>query len=245
MKLRNNHNFTKSRESLERHIARIKNEIENHIRTYSSEYGGYYDSFERKAPSIYIKTKTHSLGVRAVNAGKRTKYGHSKKVVYLTTPRLMKLILLLKEISRMSPTEVEIAKRERLNAAKDERQKQQFERKNFLCEIGFSDEFAEQNHSTKAAIALHYLANSLDPIGDNTAWRELYSAIEANIANQGKAYRAWTRDELSDYDFVNCVRISYRRHAETDYDDLLREFRQMGFQPDEAREIARSEMRGI
>jgi len=245
MKIRKNHDFGRARARLESRIAKIRSEIQQHIEMYSSKYGGFYDSFEAKAPAVYITTTDRTAGgVRAVKAGPKTRYGRKKVVVYLTTPRLQRLVRLLAFVRKKAPTEAEVAeseKRKKQRKTSAERRQRRIRR---LIDLGFSAEFAAGNHSTDAAYALLYLeGKGLVRVGAEA--REVYAAIEANRQTGGKLYPAWLRDEVGDSDFIHRVLAAYRRHAYTDYDDILIFWRKtaLGLCGEDAREMAREQIR--
>ena len=239
MKIRKNHDLNRAACHLEVAIESIKKEIEKHIAEFSSVYGGFYDSFEIKAPKTYETTTNRNLGVRAVKAGAKTRYGRKKVVVYLTTPRLQRLVRLLAVVRKKAPTEAEIAtseERKKQHQTAAEKKQRRIRR---LIEIGFSAEFSEKNHSTDAAYAILYL----DSRGLIQDAKELYAAIEANRQTKGTLYPAWLRDEVGDSDYVHRVVAAYRRHAYTDYDDILAENRRLGLCGEDAREMAREQIR--
>jgi len=239
MKIRKNHDFGRARARLESRIAKIREEIQQHIQKYTSAYGGFYDSFEAKAPAVYITSTDRTAGVRAVKAGAKTRYGRKKVVVYLTTPRLQRLVRLLAVVRKKAPTEAEIAtseERKKQHQTAAEKKQRRIRR---LIEIGFSAEFSEKNHSTDAAYAILYL----DSRGLIQDAKELYAAIEANRQTKGTLYPAWLRDEVGDSDFSHRVLAAYRRHAYTDYDDILAENRRLGLRGEDAREMAREQIR--
>jgi len=119
---------------------------------------------------------------------------------------------------KKTPTESEIAESEKrkkqrqISVDSAERRQRRIRR---LIDLGFSAEFAANNHSTDAAYALLYL-ESRGLVQKEDA-KELYSAIESNRQTGGKLYPAWLRDEVGDSDFIHRVVAAYRRHAYTDY----------------------------
>jgi len=236
MKIRKNHDFGRARARLESRIAKIREEIQQHIQKYTSAYGGFYDSFEAKAPAVYITSTDRTAGVRAVKAGAKTRYGRKKIVIYLTTPRLQRLLRLLTEVRKQTDVEKRREKRQQQAAEKQRRIAE-------LKQLGFSDEFAYKNHSTDAAFAVLYLKSN-DAIPDGVDPLELYHAINSNRETHGTLYPAWLRDEVGDSDFIHRVVAAYRRHAYTDYDDILIFWRKtaLGLCGEDAREMAREQI---
>ncbi|HOM62064.1 MAG TPA: hypothetical protein PLP49_11600 [Anaerohalosphaeraceae bacterium] len=145
---------------------------------------------------------------------------------------------------KKTPTESEIAESEKrkkqrqISVDSAERRQRRIRR---LIDLGFSAEFAANNHSTDAAYALLYL-ESRGLVQKEDA-KELYSAIESNRQTGGKLYPAWLRDEVGDSDFIHRVVAAYRRHAYTDYEEILAENRRLGLCGEDAREIAREQIR--
>jgi len=215
----------------------------------TNEYGDFQSS---EIP--LIKATKRTCGVKIVRMrgwGGSKRYPRAlKKTEYVTTPELNAAYAALAAAVKAAKKSAEYkaalaADREaakalesRLRAERDARIEAEERR---LADIGCSPKWLDALMSGPAGRLLR--EHRREFYDGNENW-DAYDALTYAIKNNSSAWKAWQRDDICDFgELVSLCVGAHWRHTETDYDEIVTNLRSQGWSREEAREMAREEIR--